>query len=294
MNDLRRRFRCELTLLASLAIIGLAARDAMSDVTYGELAPGALSVSEQSDVRCELCRDHLFDPRKAALRLPTGYRLLTAQEYARDDSALARLLERSPRYARYAVGSVCFMSTGSFVVDGVRAHDDAPTPMAFWWAHATARAGTRPDARMKGRLEWLQLASWYSRAGTDTARILQTDPMARFVDLQVAEEGTNSWRMSLPLQDEWIQAEVRGDGQRQPRKSAQPGFMTVAFTGGSADRFTVFTYFGHHHQGATGTWRATGKGVFAEAFAIPGEADVFGTFYQDGWQAKSGLYPLQP
>lgn len=282
-----------LPLLCGLSVVGLAAGESMSDVTYGELAQGALSVAEQSDVRCELCRDHLFDPRKAPRRLPAGYRLMTAAVYARNDSALALLLKRSPRYARYAVGSVCFMSTGSFVVDGVRAHDDAPTPMAFWWAHASATPGARPDPRMKGRTEWLQLASWYSRAGTDTARILRTDPMARFVDVQVAEAGAHAWRMSLELPGERIQAEVRGDGQRQPRKSAQPGFMTVPFTGGSANRFTVFTYFGHHYQDATGTWRATGKGVFAEAFAIPGEADVFGTFYQDGWQARSGLYPFE-
>jgi len=57
---------------------------------------------------------------------------------------------------------------------------------------------------------------------------------------------------------------------------------------------TVFTYFGHHHQGATGSWQATGAGVFSSALALPGEAQVFGTFFQDGWQARSGLYRFAP
>jgi hypothetical protein len=263
-----------------------------AEVTYGELAPGALSVAEQSDVRCELCRDHLFDPRHASTRLPDGYRLMTAEEYAKDDSTLARWLKRRPRYARFAVGSLCFMSTGSFVVDGVRAHGEGPTPMAFWWARTTTRAGLQPDSSMKGRTEWLQLASWYSRVDTDSMRIRTTDPMAQFVDLHVTETAPHAWHMTLALPGERIEADVKGDGVRQPRKSAQPGFMTVPFTGQSADRFTVFTYFGHHHQDATGRWRAKGKGVFAGSFAIPDEARIFGTFYQDGWQARSGLYPL--
>lgn len=80
---------------------------------------------------------------------------------------------------------------------------------------------------------------------------------------------------------------------RVKRRSNGPGFMTVPFTGGSADLFTVFTYFGHHHQAASGTWRASGRGVFHTAFGLPGESSAFGTFYQNGWQAKSGLYRFQ-
>lgn len=281
-------------LLASVLCAALLSPTAQAaDVTYGDLAPGAISVAEQSDVRCELCRDHLFDPRRTPARLPTGYRLVSAAEYAKDDSTLALLLKRHPRYGRFVVGSLCFMSTGSFVVDGVRAHAEGTTPMAFWWAHAAAGPGAQRDSSMKGRTEWVQLASWYARAGTDSVRIRATDPMAQFADLEVVETGPNAWRMALALPGERIEAEVKGDGDRKPRKSAQPGFMTVPFTGQSADRFTVFTYLGHHHQDASGDWRARGKGVFTESFAIPGEAKVFGTFYQDGWQARSALYPFK-
>lgn len=127
------------SLLASvLGALLLTPTSQAAEVTYGELAPGAISVAEQSDVRCELCCDHLFEPRRMPARLPAGYRMVTAAEYAKEDSTLARLLKRNPRYARFVVGSLCFMSTGSFVVDGVRAHDEGTTPMAFWWAHAAA------------------------------------------------------------------------------------------------------------------------------------------------------------
>jgi hypothetical protein len=287
-----RALRSSLCGLAASTLLAVTA--AAADVTYGTLAPGALSVAEQTDVHCELCRDHLFDPRHLPDRLPEGYRVLTAAEYAKDDPALARWLERHPRYTGFAVGSLCFMSSGSFVVDGVRAHEAGATPMAFWWARAAATPAARPDSAMQGRMEWLQLASWYARTGTDSTRIRRTDPMARFADLEVVKTGRDAWRMVLDLPGERLEATVKGRGNREPRKSAQPGFMTVPFTGSSADRFTVFTYFGHHHQDATGRWRARGSGVFSESLALPGEATVFGTFYQDGWQARSALYPFRP
>lgn len=278
-----------LVLLAGFCL--LASRPALAaDSPYGELKPGATSQAEQSGVQCELCRDHLFDPAAVVSRLPDGYRFISASEYAKDDSAVAALVAKDPRYASYAVGSLCFILADTFMVDGVRAHGVGPTPMAFWWAHAELAPGASPDPRMQGKLEWLQLGSWYSNKGTDRARILATDPMAEFVDLKVQRRGPNEWRMRLPLATEVVQAGVRGSGERIKRKATGPGFMTVPFTGGSADQFTVFTYFGHHHQDATGAWRAKGRGVFTSAFGLPGESAAFGTFYQDGWQAKSGLY----
>lgn len=278
--------------LALLAALGLsvALSAFAADSRYGELKPGAVSQAEQSGVQCELCRDHLFDPATVSARLPDGYRFILASEYAKDDSAVAALVAKDARYASYAVGSLCFILADTFVVDGVRAHGDGPTPMAFWWTHAEPVPGTSPDPRMQGKLEWLQLGSWYSNKRTDRARILATDPMAEFVDVRVQRRGPNAWRVRLPLATEVVQAEVRGNGERKKRKATGPGFMTVPFTGTSADRFTVFTYFGHHHQAASGTWQARGRGVFTAAFGLPGEASAFGTFYQDGWQARSGLY----
>lgn len=278
--------------LAMLAALGLsvALPAFAADSRYGELKPGAVSQAEMSGVQCELCRDHLFDPATAPARLPDGYRFILASEYAKDDSAVAALVAKDPRYASYAVGSLCFILADTFVVDGVRAHGVGPTPMAFWWAHAEPVPGTSPDPRMQGKLEWLQLGSWYSNKLTDRERILATDPMAEFVDIRVQRRGANEWRLRLPLATELVQAEVRGNGERKKRKSTGPGFMTVPFTAKSANLFTVFTYFGHHHQAASGTWRAKGRGVFSAAFGLPDEAATFGTFYQDGWQARSGLY----
>lgn len=261
--------------------------------TYGDLKAGAISVAEQSGVQCELCRDHLFDPARVRARLPEGYRFVSAEAYAAEDSSVAALLAKHPSYSKLVVGSLCFMSVDTFLVDGHRVHGKGPTPMAFWWAHAERMPGTHPDSAMQGRTKWLQLGSWYSTRGTDPERIRSTDPMAEFVDVKVTRLGPFQWRLRLPLGDEVVRAEVRGDGQRVKRKSDGPGFMTVPSTGDAAGLFTVFTYFGHHHQAAVGTWGATGEGVFRSAFALPGEASTFGTFYQDGWQAKSGLYRFQ-
>ena len=282
----RSVYQTAVSLLLALPVLA-------AEPGYGELRPGAISVAEQSGVQCELCRDLLFDPAKAPARLPAGYRLVLAAEYAKGDSGVAALLAKAPRYANHGVGSLCFMSVDTFLVDGVRVHGKGPTPMAFWWAHAERVPGTPPDSSMQGAAQWLQLGSWYSTRGTDRERIRRTDPMAEFVDVRVTRRGAQEWRMQLPLAAEAVRAEVRGSGVRVTRKSRSPGFMTVPFTGSSADVFTVFTYFGHHHQEATGTWGATGRGVFHDAFAVPGEASVFGTFYQDGWQARSGLYRFQ-
>lgn len=280
--------RCIVMIAGSVVLSAPIARAA--DSGYGELAAGALSVAEVSGVQCELCRDHLFDPARFSTRLPDGYRFVSAGDYAKGDSAVAAMLANDPRLASWAVGSLCFVLADTFRVDGVRAHARGPVAMAFWWAHAEATPEAAPDPRTQGRAEWLQLRSWYASRGTDRERIRTTDPMAEFVDIRVRRLGPNAWRLRLPLDGEEVQADVRGTGQRTKRKATGPGFMTVPFTGESADRFTVFTYFGHHHQPATGTWRAKGRGVFTSAFALAGEAEAFATFYQDRWQALSGLY----
>ena len=144
-----------------------------------KLPPGALSTNEVSDVSAEICRDHLFDPGRISTRLPIGYRLIPAAEYAKEDPGVAELIKDKKDYHAYAVGSLCFVLVGSFVVDGVGVNSAARTPMAFWWVRA---AGPR-DSRMLGKVDWLQLASWYSKDIGLRERVLASDPMARFCRL---------------------------------------------------------------------------------------------------------------
>ncbi|MDX2217455.1 MAG: hypothetical protein SF172_00330 [Burkholderiales bacterium] len=257
-----------------------------SDERLGKLPAGAQSTNLVQDVGAEICRDHVFDPAKAKVALPKGFRLISLDEYAKGDPDATKLLARNPTHANHAVGSLCFMSVGSFVIDDKRVAAPSPMPMAFWWARAE---GPR-DARMQGKVEWVQLASWYPNSASDRARIMATDPMAQFVEIHVAATAANTWRMRLVLSNETIEAEAKGRGDRKPRKSSGPGFMSVPFSGASAGSFWVITYFGHHHQSATGQWRASGNGVFADAFSIAGESEAFGTLFQDGWTALSGVY----
>lgn len=282
-----------LQTLTALICAGSLAATAAAGTEYGELARTAISVSELTEVEAEICREHLLDPSGVKVRLPAGYRLTMASELARKNQKLASLIARDARYSSYAIGSLCFMSTGSFVVEGVRAHSPGPTPMAFWWVRVMSTKGTETDPRMKGKRDWLQLASWYSHEGTDRARITATDPMAQFVELVVNRVHNDNWRMRMALASGVIDVEVRVSGPRIKRKAPQPGFMSVLFSGGSADYFTVFTYFGHHHRNAEGTWLATGSGAIADALKISGDAETFDTLFQDGWQARSGLYKLE-
>ncbi|MBL9098532.1 MAG: hypothetical protein JNK07_16500 [Alphaproteobacteria bacterium] len=258
-------------------------------VTYGALAPGAISTAEQSGVRAEICRDHLLDPAHAKMKLPATYSLPTAERLSTDDPALAAFLKASPQYASYFVGSLCFMLSDNFDVDGVRAiASGRPAPMAFWWVRAE-RTGAA-DPRMMGKAQWVQIASWYPQAGAHRARITKTDPMAQYVDVDVAETKPGTWRARLKLAGEIVEASIEVTGEPIKRTGPEPRFMTVAFSDNAAGYFTVFTYFGHHHQSAQGTWTATGDGPFAKAFGIPGEASAFDTFFQNRWQARSGLY----
>jgi hypothetical protein len=275
------------TLVPMLLFLGASAL--ATTVSFGDLPAGAINTNVVKDVHAEICRDHLFDPSLVEARLPESYHLILAAEYAKEDPGVAELVKSNPKYSAYAVGSLCFMSVGSFVVDGERVNSDDPTPMAFWWVHA---AGPR-DPRMQGKVDWLQLASWYSRDVLHREKILATDPMAQFTDLTVTQTEPGLWRMRLALPNESIEAEVRCSGQRIKRNSPEPGFMTVPFTGKSAGSFWVITYFGHHHQSAQGQWHAKGSGVFSEALQIPGEASIFQTYFQDGWSALSGLYRPQ-
>jgi hypothetical protein len=274
---------------AVLAFLAAGTPGQAEEITYGALPPGALSTNEVTDVAAEICRDHLFDPTYARVRLPEGYRFITAADYAKEDPGVAALIKGNEEYQTHAVGSLCFMSVGSFVVDGVRVHSAGPTPMAFWWVHA---AGPR-DPRMQGKVDWLQLASWYSTDITDRARTLATDPMAEFVDLSVTQSEPGLWRLRMELANEVIHAQVRSSGPSKPRNAPQPGFMSVPLAGDGAGSFWVITYFGHHHRRADGDWHARGTGVFSSAMGIPDESEAFTTYFQEGWSALSGLYATE-
>jgi len=271
--------------LAALKVPVIAAMGA--DGRYGALPAGMTSVSEVSEVSAEICRDHLFDPAKFTGRMPPGYRLITAGEYAAADPAVAAFLQANPECARYAVGSLCFMSVGKFEVDGTSLLPSGRTPMAFWWVRAE---GPR-DATMRGKVEWLQLASWYSRDLTDQAKVLATDPTAEFTELGVEETEAGVWRLRLVLPDEVIEARVHCSGELTKRPASAENFMSVPMAGKGVGHFWVITYFGHQHRPARGEWQSRGSGLFSSAWQIPGEADVFRTGFQSSWSALSGLYP---
>lgn len=274
---------------AGLLCLG-AAQAGAADGSFGELPPGAISTSLVSDVHVEICRDHLFDPSALQAPLPEGFRLVAASEQAVHEPGIAALVAADARRAGHALGSLCFLSAGTFTVDGVAVQPPGATAMAFWWARAT---GPR-DPRMQGPAQWLQLASWYPRdAALDRSRIVATDPMAQFVELEVSPTGPGAWRLRLALPGQSVDAEVRASGPPVARQRSGPGFMSVPLSGTSADRFTVYTFYGHRHQAAEAAWTARGSGVLADALRIPGEAAVFETLVQQGWSARSGLYRFQ-
>ena len=158
--------------------------------------------------------------------------------------------------------------------------------MAFWWARAE---GPR-NSRMKGKAQWLQIGSWYSRDITERAKVIATDPMAEFVDVQVDQLRPTVWRLRLVLNDEVVDGAVRCTGELTKRRSSGTSFMSVPLSGAGAGYFWVISYFGHHHKEAQGHWRSAGTGIFSDAFQIPDEARIFSTLFQNGWSARSGLY----
>lgn len=275
------------TAVALLVCAGLAGA---AEPRFGDLPAGFVSTSETHDVTAEICRDHLFDPASLRTTLPTGYRLTTAAHAAKRDPALESLLQKTPKLRDHAMGSLCFVSAGGFEVDGASVHTGPPMPLAFWWA---AAEGPR-HAAMRGKTAWVQLRSWYPSAITNRTAVLQTDPMAEFSDIQVEQVQPNRWRVRLVLPSETVTADVSTSGLPVPSRAEQPGFMSVPMSGRAADYFSVFTYFGHHHQAARGEWKATGTGVFGEAFSIENEATVFNTVFQAGWKARAGLYRFSP
>lgn len=268
------------------ATLACAASACAADPRFGELPAGAVSISETHGVTAEICRDHLFDPALARTRLPDGYRLVSASEVASGQPALAALLQADPARRSHALGTLCLLSVDRLVVDDSLVQARYPLPVAFWWASAV---GPR-HVDMRGKATWVQIGSWYSTGTRDRLAVLRADPMAEFVDIDVDRAEPDRWRMRLVLPGDTITAEVSLSGRSMPSRAAQPGYLSVPMSGPAADRFSVYTYFGHHLRTAQGTWRATGGGVFSQALSIAGEAAVFGTIFQEGWTSRSGLY----
>jgi hypothetical protein len=271
---------------ATVAMLLYTGAAGAADPGFGKLPPGSVSTSETHDVTAEICRDHLFNPAAVAPTLPAGYRLTNAAHAASKDRALEALLLKSPKLREYALGSLCFVSAGRLSVDDVAVQAVPPKVLAFWWA---AAEGPR-HAAMRGEAEWVQLGSWYSSAIKNQSAVLRTDPMAEFIDVQVEQAAANRWRIRLALPGETVTAEVSSSGRLERSRAQQPGYMSVPMSGRAADYFSVYTYFGHYHQAARGEWKATGTGVFSEAFSIDGEAGAFRTVFQAGWRSRSGLY----
>lgn len=257
--------------------------------TLGTLPSDALSISDTTGVSAEICRDHLFDPSSLSLVLPASYRLRTAEEASASDPALADWLSRNPVAKRFAVGSLCFMSFNTFVIDGKPVGGRGDKVAAFWWAAAEGPL----HADMRGKARWVQLGSWYSKSLGHARRVRRTDPMAQFTNIEIAHPSADTWRLRLTLPTETVEADIRTTSPSVPRKSSGPGYMSVPMSGESANYFSVFTYAGHHSRDAQGEWRATGTGVFSAAFALPNEATVLGTVFQEGWTARSGLYRFE-
>ncbi len=278
--------------LAALAasVVGSAFTAYAAEPRFGDLPAGAISISETADVAAEICHDHLFDPTAATAKLPAGFRLILAEEASTKDQSLRALVQANPRLRTYALGSLCFASVGQFTVDGTTVQSAGSVAMAFWWASAEGPS----DPNMRGKASWVQLGSWYSSSVASRSVIQKADPMAEFVGVDVERLEPNRWRLRLELPGETVTAEVTGSGRRVPSRASQPGFMSVPMSGPAAGYFSVFTYYGHHHQSAQGAWRASGSGVFSDALAITSESGHFRTVLQDGWSARAGLYAFRP
>lgn len=283
------RFRALLLLLTLLAwpVPGAAMT---ADPRFGELPPGAASTSEMSGVACEICLDHLVEAAALPGRMPRGFRAITLAEAAEGDSVMQARLAQHPELAPLVIGSLCFLVADTFLVDGADALRGRRTPMAFWWVQASVADSGALDRRVRGSASYVQLASWYPRRGIDRERIRTTDPMAQFAEIRAERSGPYEWRLLLETPGGRITGHVRGDGVRVARRATGPGFMTVPCSGEEADAFTVYTYSGHHHQGATAEWQAHGPGALARGIERSLREFPMDTFYQDAWRARSGLY----
>ncbi|MBN8503593.1 MAG: hypothetical protein J0L58_03890 [Burkholderiales bacterium] len=286
---MKRTVRCATPAMVILGLLGATGGAGLvpDDAPLSSWLPdGALSQAFTAQVAAEICRDHLFDASLEPIALPAGYRLLRAAELAEGDPAMAALLRLHPQARDHAVGSLCAMSVGRFVVDGTQIR--SPVPVAFWWARVEGAA----RAPLAAAVQWVQLGSWYPKGTGAEALIRQTDPMARFTDLEVDPVSPETWRLRLQLDGETVSATIRLTSPGKPSKAVGPQVMAVPMSGEAAGFYSVYAYRGHWSRPAQGHWQAQAGGRFGRSFAVEAPGAPLATLFQQSWSAQSGLYRL--
>lgn len=273
------------TVVALLAILTLPA--GATEPPLGELPAGAISVYEVRDVVAEICRRHVFAPEAAALEMPAGFRLARLSELS-SAPWIAELQQRRPDLRDRAHGSLCFIEANTHTVDGAPLYSGRRSRFAFLWADVVPTGPAPADPRFVGRVRRAQLFLLYDAEGVDRGLALRATPDALFGRITMEKVG-ETWHVGIAGDDSVLTAEVKATTARRRLDYPMPGFETVLRAGGARDHFHVVTFAGHHEQLAAGAWQASGTAVWARGFA--GEAVDAGSFVQDGFAARLGLYP---
>ena len=265
---------------------------AAEEPAFGQLPDTPLSRTITSGVRVEICQHHLVAATVRTASLPAGYRMLTVADRAATSKQFRDLLRSHPEYATHGFGSLCFLEAESLMVNGMTVRASGPILSAFWWAAVvpTDTALAR-DARVRGAVRYAQLASWYTAEAVDRALVTASDPMAEYAGIEVRILGHRYWRVALSLPDGKIEGEVRGKGDRTKMyPGSEARFMTVVSTGVNSRYFTVYSYYGHYGESASGAWSSSGDAPVAVAAKHTGAAIGLRTDVQDSWRSLSGLY----
>jgi hypothetical protein len=259
---------------------------------FGQLPDTPLSQTITSGVRAEICQQHLIAANVRTRSLPAGFRLLTVADRASTSKQFRDLLLERPEYATYGFGSLCFLEAESVVVNGMPVRASGLLLSAFWWAAVVPTDSAPPrDPRVRGTTRHAQLASWYAAEVIDRALITASDPMAEYAPVEITSLGHRHWRVALSLPNGKVEGEIRGKGDRTKMyPGSEVRFMTVASTGEHAKYFTVYSYYGHYGESASGEWSSLGEAPVALAAKHTGAALGLNTEVQDSWRSLSGVY----
>ncbi len=178
---------------------------------------GAISTSETSGVKAEICRDHL-DSSALHLKLPTGYRLRLAEEDRHLTLPLLHSEARPDSKALGAVGSSLFPVNGEFHCRQTPMNTADPMP-------AYLRAARRPTACGHA---W-QATDGY-RSGAETLRTASTiskfcaQTRWRPTKIDVEQVSEDRWRLRLVLPTETVLADIQLTSlEVRPGDRADPG-----------------------------------------------------------------------